>query len=142
MPVLTTLLDRLRRIQPPPGPAAGVLAVPTAGDELTGEVSFLFADLEELERERETRLVAARSDAVKAEQAAVRERKRLLIDAHEDGERRAEMILTERRARARRRTRAMLAEADRDAAQVRARAGERMPVLVAEVVQRLLEDAS
>jgi hypothetical protein len=36
----------------------------------------------------------------------------------------------------------MLAEADRDAAQIRARAGERTPALAAEIVQRLLEGAS
>jgi vacuolar-type H+-ATPase subunit H len=129
-------------MQPPPGPAAGVLAVPSAGDELTGEVSFLFSDLDELEGQRQTLLAAARSDAGWAEQAAMRERNRLLTEAHQEGERRATTILDERRARARTRARAMLAEADRDAAQIRARAGERTPALGAEIVQRLLEGAS
>jgi len=126
-------------MQPPPGPAAGVLAVPSAGDELAGEVSFLFSDLDEIEHQRQTLLVAARSDAEQAKQEAVRERTRLLAHAHDEGERRAAMILDERRGRARQRTRAMLAEADRDAAQVHERARERMPALVAEIVERLLE---
>jgi vacuolar-type H+-ATPase subunit H len=142
VPVLTTLLERLRRMQPPPGAAAGVLAVPSAGDELAGEVSFLFSDLDELEHQRQTLLTAARSDAGRAEQTAVRERNRLLAEAHEEGERRAAMILNERRARAQQSARAMLADADRDASQVRARARERMPALGAEIVQRLLEGAS
>jgi flagellar biosynthesis/type III secretory pathway protein FliH len=140
VPVLTTLLERLRRMQPPPGPAAGVLAVPSAGDQLTGEVSFLFADLDEIEHQRQRLLETARSDAANAEQTATRERSRILLNAHEEGERRAATILEERRAQARRRTRAMLARADRDAAEVRERAQERMPAVVAEIVERLLKD--
>ena len=140
MPVLTSLLDRLRRMQPPPGPAAGVLAVPSAGEELAGEVSFLFADLDEIEHRRETLLVDARTDVGTAERAAVRERNRLLAKAHEEGERRAAILLDERRAQADQHTRAMLAEADRDAAEVRARAQQRMPALIAEVVERLFRD--
>ncbi len=58
-------------MQPPPGPAAGVLSVPSGGDELAGEVSFLFPDLDQMEHERQTLLGAARSDAAKAEQTAV-----------------------------------------------------------------------
>jgi len=38
------------------------------------------------------------------------------------------------------RARAMLAKADRDAVEVRERAQERMPALVAEIVERLLKD--
>jgi len=128
-------------MQPPPGPAAGVLAVPSAGDALAGEVSFLFSDLDEIEQQRVTLLSAARSDAAKAEQKAVAERNRLLTQAHEEGERRAATILDERRTQARRRTRTMLADADGDASQIHARARERMPALVAEIVERLLEDS-
>ena len=129
-------------MQPPPGRAAGMLAVPSAGDELSGEVSFLFADLDELQHEREALLGAARADAARAEQTATRERGRLLRDAHEEGERRAAMILEDRRARARERTRAIIAQANGDAEQVLARAAERTPSLVAEIVERWLEDAS
>jgi vacuolar-type H+-ATPase subunit H len=65
-----------------------------------------------------------------------------LTEAHQEGERRAATILNERRARARTRARSMLDEADGDAAQIRARAGERTAALGAEIVQRLLEGAS
>ena len=92
-------------MQPPPGPAAGVLAVPSAGDELVGEVSFLFSDLDEMELQRRTLLGAARSDASNAEQTAVAERNSLLTQAQEEAERRAAMILDERRTEAQRRTR-------------------------------------
>ena len=142
MPVLTTLLDRLRRMQPPPGPAAGVLAVPSAGEELAGEVSFLFADLDEIEHRRETLLVDARTDVGTAERAAVRERNRLLAKAYEEGERRAAILLDERRAQADQHTRAMLAEADRDAAEVRARGQQRMPALIDEIVERLFRETT
>ncbi|HTT27416.1 MAG TPA: hypothetical protein VMG37_03330 [Solirubrobacteraceae bacterium] len=142
MPAITTLLDRLRRMQPPPGPAAGVLTVPSAGDELAGEVAFLFSDLDEIEQERQTLLGAARSDAAKAEQMAIAERNRLLTQARDEGERRAAVILDESRTKARQRTRTALAEADRNASQIHARARERMPALVAEVVARLLEGSS
>jgi len=142
VPVLTTLLDRLRRVQPPPGPAAGVLAVPSAGDELTAEVSFLFTDLDEMERQRQVLLGAARSYAAEAEQHAVVERNRLLNQAHEEGEQLAAAILDQRRTQARKRSRAMLDEADRDASRVRVGARERMPALVTEIVERLLEDSS
>ena len=129
-------------MQPPPGRAAGALAVPSAGDELAGEVSFLFSDLDELEDQRQTLLIAARSDAARAEQTAVRERNRLLTEAHEQGERRAAMVLNERRAREQQRALAMLAEANRDAAQIGARARERIPVLGTEIVAQLLDGSS
>ena len=48
MPALGQLLDRLRRVRPPPGAAAGVVAVPAAGDELSGEVGFLFGELDQI----------------------------------------------------------------------------------------------
>jgi hypothetical protein len=87
-------------MQPPPGAAAGVLAVPSTGDELTGEVSFLFLDLDAIEHQREVLLVAARSDATRTEQEAVVEGNRLLAEAQEEAERRAASILDQRRARA------------------------------------------
>lgn len=123
------------------GRGAGALAVPSAGEELAGEVAFLFADLDGIESQRETLLASARSEAAEAEQAAAQERRRVLAQAHEEAERRAAMLLVERRARAEDRTRAMLAEADRDAARIRARGRERTPALVHDIVARLLEDA-
>jgi vacuolar-type H+-ATPase subunit H len=140
LPPLTPLLERLRRVRPPPGAAATMLAVPSAGDELAGEVAFLFDDLDQIEERLEGLLAAARSDAAEAEQAARRERIRLLAEAHEEGERRAAKFLFERRALAEQRSRAMLDDAEREAGRVRARGRERTPALVAEIVARLLED--
>ncbi|MGZ4179074.1 MAG: hypothetical protein ACXVUL_00075 [Solirubrobacteraceae bacterium] len=117
-----------------------MLAVPSAGDELAGEVAFLFAELDQIEGRGETLLAAAQSDAADAEQAARRERTHLLAQAHDEGERRAATILVERRALAAERTRAMLVEAEREATRVRARGRERTPALVDEIVSRLLED--
>ena len=140
MPGLT-LLERLRRVRPPPGAAAGALAVPAPGDELAGEVAFLFSDLDGIASRREALLALARSQAAETEQDAVQERSRLLARAHEEGERRAAMLIVEHRARAQEKTAAILAQADRDAARIRARGRERTPALVHDIVARLLEDA-
>jgi len=136
-----TLLERLRRVRPPPGAAAGALAVPAPGDELAGEVAFLFSDLDGIASRREALLALARSQAAETEQDAVQERSRLLARAHEEGERRAAMLIVEHRARAQEKTAAILAQADRDAARIRARGRERTPALVHDIVARLLEDA-
>jgi vacuolar-type H+-ATPase subunit H len=140
MPGLT-LLERLRRVRPPPGAAAGALAVPAPGDELAGEVAFLFSDLDGIASRREALLALARSQAAEAEQGAAEERSRLLADAHEEAQRRAAMLIVEHRARAQEKMPAILAQADRDAARIRARGRERTPALVHEIVTRLLEDA-
>ncbi|HSC02237.1 MAG TPA: hypothetical protein VLC49_02930 [Solirubrobacteraceae bacterium] len=141
MPGLTPLLDRLRGARLPPGTAASALAVPSAGDELTGEVTFLFGDLDAIARRRETLLTAAGSEAAEAEQAAARERSRLLARAREDGERRAAQVLLERRTHLQARARHMVADADREAARVLARGRERTPGVVRDIVERLLEDS-
>ena len=117
-----------------------MLAVPSAGDELAGEVAFLFGELDQIDGWRESLLAAARSDAAEAEQAARRERTRRLAEAHEEVERRAAKLLVERRALAEERSRAMLADAEREADRVRARGRERIPALLEEIVARLLED--
>ncbi|HTP18530.1 MAG TPA: hypothetical protein VMJ65_02930 [Solirubrobacteraceae bacterium] len=117
-----------------------MLAVPSAGDELAGEVAFLFDDLDHIEARLERLLAAARREAAEAEQAARRERTRLFAEAHEEGERRAAKLLVERRALAEGRSRAMLDDAAREASRVRARGRERIPALVEEIVARLLED--
>jgi vacuolar-type H+-ATPase subunit H len=141
MPPLTPLLERLRRVRPPPGAAAGMLAVPSAGDELAGEVAFLFDDLDEIERHRASLLAAARSDAARAEQAAVEERARLLVEAHREGERRAQALLVERRARAQESRDALLTQAGLEADRILARGRQRTPALIQEIVDRLLRDA-
>jgi len=117
-----------------------MLTVPSAGDELAGEVAFLFDDLDRIEARLERLLAVARSDAAEAEQAAHRERTRLLAEAHEEGERRAARLLSERRALVEERTQAVLDDAEREASRVRARGRDRIPALVEEIVARLLED--
>jgi vacuolar-type H+-ATPase subunit H len=138
---LTQLLERLRRVHPPPGAAAGVVAVPSAGDELAGEVAFLFAQLDEIEQREALLVSAARSQAAEIEAAAGRERRRDLEQAQADAERLAAELLGERRADCERRVQAMLTDAEREADRVLARGRERTPGLVQEVVARVLEGA-
>jgi len=139
MSALSPLLERLRRIQPPPGAAAGVVAVPSAGDELSGEVAFLFGPLDEIETQSELTLSSARSAAAKQEAAAVEQRHRLLEDADADAQRIAAELLSQRRVRAEQQARALLAGAEREAQRVTALGRERTPALVSDVIQRLLE---
>jgi vacuolar-type H+-ATPase subunit H len=138
---LGQLLERLRRVRPAPGAAASVVAVPSAGDRLAGEVSFLFDHLDGIERHRELLIASALSDAAALEAAAARERHRLLEDAGLEAERVAAELLAERRARSERRARALLAEAEREAERALARGRERTPALVAELLALVLESA-
>lgn len=125
----------------PPGAAAGMLAVPSAGDELSGEVAFLWGDLDEIETRRNALLAAARSSAAQAERAAHQERGRVLARAREEGERRAASLIAERRAEIGEGVRALLADAAREAERIRARGRQGTPALVREIVTRFLEEA-
>ena len=87
MSALDQLLERLRRARLPPGAAASVVAVPSAGDRLSGEVAFLFGDLDEIEQRGELLISSARSDAAEVEAAAGRGRRCLLEDARGEAER-------------------------------------------------------
>lgn len=118
-----------------------MLAVPSAGDELSGEVAFLWGDLDEIERRRDAVLAAARSSAAQAERAALQERGRLLVRAHDEGERRAAAVIAQRRAETGDAVRAVLADAAREAERIRARGRQATPILVQEIVTRLLEEA-
>jgi vacuolar-type H+-ATPase subunit H len=142
MSALSQLLERLRRAGPSPGAPARVVAVPSAGDELSREVSFLFAPLDEIGQQTALRLAAAHSDAGKVEAAAARRRLAMLDDAHAEAERLAAALIADRRADCERRVRAMLADAEREAQRVRARGRERTPAFVAEIVERLLAGGS
>jgi len=141
MRALAQLLERLRRLRPPPGAAAGVVAVPSAGEGLSGEVVFLFEQLDEIEERGELLLSAARSEAAGIEAAARVQCDRLLEDASAEGQRIAAELLAERRARGEERARAMLVDAKREAEGVRARGRERTPAWVAQVVSRMMEGA-
>ncbi len=139
MSALSYLLERLRRVQLPPGAAAGVMAVPSLRDELSHEVDFLFGQLDEAERRGELLLSAARTEAAERELAAGRTRSRMLEEARAEGERVAAQLLAASRAGCERRARGMLTEAERESERVLARGRERIPSLVGAVVAKVLD---
>lgn len=139
MSALGHLLERLRRVRLPPGAAAGVMAVPSTGDELSHEVAFLFGQLDEAERRGELLLSAARAAAAELELAAGRTHSRMLEEARSDGERVATELLAASRDGCERRARGMLTEAGREAERVLARGRERIPSLVDAVVAKVLD---
>lgn len=139
MSALSSLLERLRRIQPPPGAAAGALAVPSVGDQLSGEVAHLFGELDEIARRSELILASARSAAAETEAAGRDRRHRVREDASAEAERMVAELLAERRAACEQRARAMLDEATREAQRVIMLGGERTPVLTRTVIERVLE---
>lgn len=138
MPVLGELLERLRRVRPPPGAAVDA-AAPTAGAELSGEVAFLFGQLDAIERRGGLVVSTARSEAAELEAVAVDERSRLMENARAEAERIAARLLAELRASSEERARSILADAEREAERILARGRERTPALVHEVIAALLE---
>jgi vacuolar-type H+-ATPase subunit H len=136
---MSSLLERLRRMRPPPGPAAGVVAVPTAGDRLVGEVAFLFAPLEEIEDRSDHILSGARLKADALLAGATAQCQRVLDDAAAEAERVAAGVLADHRSRCEERARMILANAEQEAERVRTRARERMPALLTRVAARMLE---
>ena len=140
MPALGQLLDR--RLRPPPGAAAGVLAVPTAGDRLSDEVAPLFAELDQIEQRGELILAAACAEAAEIEASAERQRERLHAQARTDGERIAAELLAERRTQCERLARELLEDAERTATRVLSQGRERTPELAELVVSRLLAGGS
>jgi len=140
MSTLSQLLDRLRRVRLPPGGAAGAVAVPAAGDQLSGEVAFLFGELDQIQQRSELIVSAAHADAARIEAAAEQRRASMVKQARADGERIAAELLAERGARCERQVRELVDEAERAAARVLAAGRERTPALAELVVSRLLED--
>lgn len=139
MPTLNQILERLRRMRPPPGAAAGAVAVPTAGEQLTGEVEFLFASLDELERESDRILAAAHAAADELEEQARDRARRLLEEAHATALRTTAELSDARSAACERQAQALLAEAERDAERILVRGRERIPALADAVAERILE---
>jgi vacuolar-type H+-ATPase subunit H len=139
---LSHLLQQLRRAGPSPGAPARVMAVPSVGDELSHEVSFLFGPLDEIEQQTAQCLAAAQSEAEEVEAAASRRRRTMLDDAHAEAERLAAVLIAERRADCERRVHTMLDDAEREAERVRARGRERTPAFVQELIERLLAGPS
>lgn len=139
MPALSQLLERLRRTRLPPGAAARLVAVPSAGDQLSREVAFLFARLDEIEQRGELVVSSARTEAAEIVAAAGIRRRRILEDARAEGERRAAELLGARRGASEQRVQAMRADAERDVQLVLARGRERTLALVQKIVERVLE---
>ena len=139
MSALSSLLERLRRIQPPPGAAAGALAVPSAGDQLSAEVAHLFGALDEIAQRREVIRASARSAAAETEATARDRRHRVREDAVAEAEWMVAELLAERRAACERRARAILEEAQGEAERVTMLGEERTPALTQAVVERVLE---
>jgi vacuolar-type H+-ATPase subunit H len=117
-----------------------VVAVPAGGDELLREVAFTFAQLDEIDAERELALSEAREEAARIEASAVSERRRILEEAQAEAERVEAEIVASRRASCQEQVESMLVEAGREAERVLARGRQRTPRIVEEVVARLLED--
>jgi vacuolar-type H+-ATPase subunit H len=141
MPALSQWLERMRRVRLPPGAAAGIVAVPSAGDELSREVAFTFAQLDEIDAGRELALREARAEAARLEASAASERRWILEEAQVEAERAEAQILAARRASCQEQVESILVEADREAERVLACGRERTPRFVNEIVVRMLEDA-
>jgi vacuolar-type H+-ATPase subunit H len=134
---LAVLLERLRRLRPPPGAPAGVLAVPSAGEDLLGEVAFLFGELDAVQARAHQEHEAAQARTAASEADARTERARILAAANEQAKRVEAQLLSERRAACESEAAALLAGARREAARVLARGRESTPALVAEVMRRI-----
>lgn len=141
VPALSQLLERLRRMRPPPGAAAAAIGVPSRGEELLGEVEFLFERLDAVEDERD-RAIAAAQAAAREIEAAAQERGRLLLDqARAAAAATAAELQAQRAAACERQAQALLADAQREAARVLAQGRTRIPAFTETVVGRILEQA-
>lgn len=142
MSALSQLLARLGRMRPPPGAAAAAVAVPAPGEQLAGEVAFLFARLDAVERQGEELLAAARADADAIETAA-RERGRQLVEhAHDEGSAVAAQLHARRAAACERQAQAMIREARHEAERVLTQGRQRIPPFAHSVAERLLGQES
>lgn len=137
MSAATELLERLRRLRPPPGGPAAIIAAPARGEELVGEVEFMFQELDAVQAQLGVEDESARAAAAALEADAREECARILATARQQAQREWTSVLAERRARCELDAQAILADGEHQAAQVRARGRERIPGLVEEVVRRI-----
>jgi vacuolar-type H+-ATPase subunit H len=141
MSALSDLLERLRRLRPPPGGPATVVAVPSPGESVAREVTFLFDALDEVETQARDVRESAQAEAAAIEARGRAERSRILEEARQQAERAAAQLLARRHAACEREAAAILADARRAATQVLARGRASTPALVDDVVRRITEQA-
>ena len=139
MSALSALLDRLRRMRPPPGVPAAALGVPSAGEDVAGEVAFLFSALDDTDRRAREMLFAARAEAEQVDADALAQRERIRADALARAEQAAERLLAERREATGAEAAAIVAEAEREAARVLDRGRRATPELVQRVMRQIVE---
>lgn len=142
MSALSQLLARLGRMRPPPGAAAAAVAVPAPGEQLTGEVAFLFAHLDAVERQGQELLAAARADADAIETAARERGRRLVERARDEGGAAAAQLQLQRAAACERRAQAMVHEARREAERVLTQGRQRIPAFAQGIAERVLGQES
>jgi vacuolar-type H+-ATPase subunit H len=142
MSSLSVLLERLRRLRPPPGAPAGVIVVPSAGHDVAAEVAFLFEELDAVQTRALQTRESAETEAATIETDARVHRSRILAEALEQAERDSARMLAERRAGYEREAGKIVADAEAEAERVLARGRESTPALVAEVVRRVGGQAS
>jgi len=137
MSALSDLLERLRRMRPPPGAPAAVVAVPSPAEGVEVEVGFLFDDLDAVEARAGEVRAEARAAAAAIEADASSRRALLLAQAADQGERVWNELLAARRAAYRREADAMLAASQRTAGRVLVRGATATPAVVAEILHRI-----
>lgn len=140
MPVtpLAELLDRLRRRRQPPGRAAVTVGVPAAEPDIAAELAPLFDQLEEIDAKAAAIVEAGRSEATTIERDGRREAQRILERAAREAELVADRLRRERREAAERGARAILADADADAARLHDRAAQGAAAVVDEALGLLV----
>ena len=142
MSALSELLQRLRRVRPPPGGPATVVSVPSPGDDVTREVAFLFAELDAVDEQAKTVSESARIQADAIEADARAQRAQILAEARQRAEHAFAEVFSEQRATGESQAQAILADAQRAASRVLARGRESTPALAAEVVRRIVGESS
>ena len=130
-----SLLQRFRRVLAPPGRPAEAVGVPSAGDELEGELGPVLVQLDPIGAQASEIEAEAHEQARLRREAAVREAAAILAEAQvrADGER-ARAAAQERRAGAARMA-AVRAESQREAERIASLREPRVGQLVDEVME-------
>jgi hypothetical protein len=130
-----SLLQRFRRVLAPPGRPAEAVGVPSAGDELEGELGPVLERLDPVGEQASEIEAEAHEQALLRHEAAVREAAAILAEAqeHADGER-ARAAAHESTAAAGRMA-AVRAESQREAERIAALREQRVAQLVDEVME-------